>query len=489
MVALSDGNLDAHPGEVVALIGANGSGKSTLCKIMTGVVASDEGQLLLNEKIVSFNTPHEAQSHGISAVYQDLSLVPSMSVAENIWLNHEPLTNGVLVNRQEIRRGSQALIDLFAGTIHSRLTPDALVSSLSPDEQQIVEILKALSTDPQIMILDESTSSLDNRQVTRLFELIADWKSEGKAIIFISHRLGEIFRIADQITVLRNGKTVGVRKNGEVTEKELVSLMVGEDNLHSAAITETSASKTMAVNKPLLLHVAGLHTSILQGVNLEVCEGELLGIGGLQGQGQSDLLLAIFGAIPFGGSLELEGESVHFKHPIQAMEKGVAYVPGDRARDGLLLRSSIFENLLLPNWKKYGFPLKIGKAVKAANETTKSMNVVMSNVDMSVSNLSGGNAQKIVLGKWMQRNPKLLLLNDPTKGVDVGTKEEFYGLLKGLCNQGAAIILFSSDDEELVNLCDRILVMYNGKIRKELSGSDLTLSTLVATSLDTTGEY
>ena len=489
VVALSDGNLEAHPGEVVALIGANGSGKSTLCKIITGVVAPDEGQLLLNEKSVSFKTPHEAQSHGISAVYQDLSLVPSMSVAENIWLTHEPLTNGILVNRQEIRKRSQALIDLFAGTIHSRLTPEALVSSLPPDEQQIVEILKALSTDPQIMILDEATASLDNRQVARLFDLIADWKSKGKAIIFISHRLGEIFRIADQITVLRNGKTVGVRKKGEVTEKELLNLMVEEDSIHSAAIPESGTPKPETINRPLMLQVTGLYTSILENINLEVRAGELVGIGGLQGQGQSDLLLAIFGAIPFAGNLNLEGKSVHFKHPIQAMENGVAYVPGDRARDGLMLRSSIFENLLLPNWMKYGFPLKISKAVKAASETAKSMNVVMSDVNMSVSNLSGGNAQKIVLGKWMQRNPKLFLLNDPTKGVDVGTKGEFYALLKGLRDQGAAIIFFSSDDEELVSLCDRILVMYNGKLRKELSGTDLTLSTLVATSLDTTSEY
>ena len=324
--------------------------------------------------------------------------------------------------------------------------------------------------------------------MTRLFELIADWKSKGKAIVFISHRIGEIFRIADRISVLRNGKTVGVRKNGEVTEEELVDMMAEGDRLHSTFVTPAEKEGPPEGSLPVLLQVKDLQTPVLKQVGFELHRGELLGLGGLQGQGQSDLLLALFGAIPFSGSLILADRSVHFNHPIDAMNEGVAYVPGDRARDGLLLRSSIFENLMLPNWMKYGFPLEVEKASDNAAAATNSLKVVMNSLNMLVSNLSGGNAQKIVLGKWILRNPSLLLLNDPTKGVDVGAKAEFYALLKQLRDKGAAILFFSSDDEELVGLCDRVLVMYNGKIRKELAGNSLTLNMLVATSLDTSGE-
>lgn len=484
VTALSSGCLTANSGEVMGLIGANGSGKSTLCKIITGVVAPDEGQLLLNGTPISFSTPVEALNSSIAAVYQELSLVPSLTIAQNIWLTREPMS-GIFVKYRAQRMHTQELLDLFADTVRTSFTPDTLVNELPPDEQQIVEILKAVSTNPRIMILDEATSSLDNRQVDRLFNLIGEWKKQDKAIIFISHRMSEVFRIADRITVLRNGKTIGDFDSKKVKEKDLITLMVenAKDHLEK---TDTSISKQLSET---VLKVTNLRTLRLKGIDFEVKKGELLGIAGLQGQGQSDILHSIFGSIQFSGIIEFDGKDHKFKHTSQSMAKDIALVPGDRAKEGLLMRLSIFENIMLPSWMKYGLPLNTGKATKDAVKTSKSLKIIMADLNMPVSSLSGGNAQKVVIGKWLQRKPRILLLNDPTKGVDVGTKKEFYNLLKDLCKAGTSILFYSSDDEELVGLCDRVLVMRDGKIRKELPKLKLTLSSLITASVTSSEEF
>jgi ribose transport system ATP-binding protein len=478
VVALSDGNLDVSSGEVVALIGANGSGKSTMSKIINGVVVLDGGQLLLDNKPVHFASPQAAKKAGISTVFQELSLIPQMAVADNIWLTREPLDRMGRVQRKAVFSKTEELLALFEGTYKTNLRPDVLVSELPPDEKQIVEILKAVSFDPRMLILDEATASLDSRQVQRLFELVKKWKEEGKAIVFVSHRMEEIFRIADCYSVLLNGKTVGAGNISEVTEKDLVKLMIDKESVFS--FTRTEAKK---VQKPVCLQVDNLHADTLRGVSFTVKEGELVGIGGLRGQGQRDLLLAIFGDIPFTGKLNYQGKPVHFRHPRQAMKNGLALVPGDRAREGLLYIRSILENLQLPSWARYSFPLKIGKAKKDAEKAGAALNLKMAGLQQPVSSLSGGNAQKVVLGKWLLRQPTLLLLDDPTKGVDVGTKAEFYALLTRLCEEGKTILFYSSDDEELVGLCDRVMVLHDGKIQSELTGASLTKENLVSASL------
>lgn len=483
VTALSGGNLTANSGEVVALMGANGSGKSTLCKIITGVVAPDAGQLLLNNSPVMFSTPVEALKSGIAAVYQELSLVPSLTIAQNIWLTREPMS-GIFIKYRVQRKRTQELLELFADTVSTSFDPDTMVSELPPDEQQIVEILKAVSTNPRIMILDEATSSLDSRQVDRLFTLVSEWKKQDKAIIFISHRMSEVFRIADRITVLRNGKTVGDFNATKVKERELIHLMVENTKNHLA---NRDASVSMQSSETVL-KISNLRTLRLQGIDFEVKKGELLGIAGLQGQGQSDILHSIFGSIQYSGTIEFDGKDYKFKHTSQSMAKDIALVPGDRAKEGLLMRLSILENIMLPSWMKYGLPLDTSKAKKDAAKITKSLKIIMAGLNMQVSNLSGGNAQKVVIGKWLQRKPRVLLLNDPTKGVDVGTKKEFYDLLKELCKAGTSILFYSSDDEELVGLCDRVLVMRDGKIRKEISKSELTLSNLIAASVTSSEE-
>ena len=479
VVALSDADLDVQSGQVMALIGANGSGKSTLCKIITGVVEPDAGRLSLDGERVRFPSPQVAKDAGIAAVYQELSLIPDMTVAENIWLTHEPLTGGVLVDSKRVEEETRELLDLFAGTYSGELEAGAPVSTLSPDERQIVEILKALSLNPRLMILDEATASLDAQQVDRLFSLIADWKRAGKAIIFVSHRMEEIMRIADCVAVLRNGETVGTSPIEETDEDELVELMVGGTH----AVPSVGKGPREVSEAPTRLSIEDLKTRVLKGIDLEVRDGELLGVGGLQGQGQSDLLLAAFGVIPFSGQMTLAGERVHFSHPSQAMQKQVALVPGDRATEGLLMRRSILENLQLPSWRKYGIPLNIDEARQDANRVADTLNLVMAGLSARVRSLSGGNAQKVVLGKWLLRDPNLLLLNDPTKGVDVGTKQEFYNLLDELRQEGTAIILYSTDDQELLGLCDRVLVLQDGRITADLSGSTLTHAELVKASL------
>lgn len=479
VLALADGNLSVQSGEVVALLGANGSGKSTLSKVITGVVAPNEGALLLDGRPMQFASPQAAQKMGIAAVYQELSLIPDMSVAENIWLGHQPMKWGIYVDKKAMRAKTQALLDLFAGTVQDSLQPDEPISALPPDERQIVEILKALSLDPRLIILDEATASLDSRQVGRLFELIANWQAQGKAIVFVSHRMDEIFRVADRAVVLRNGRSVGSTLISETDEQALVKMMVGDETIVPRQLTLDSTSD----EAPVRLKLEQFHSEVLRNVNLVVRDGELLGIGGLHGQGQSHLLRAVFGDIPFTGTMILSGTAVNFSHPRQAMAHDVAFVPGDRSSEGLLLIRSILENFQLPSWGRYGFPLKMGQARADAESVADELSLVRSSLDAPVNSLSGGNAQKVVIGKWLRRRPKLLLLDDPTKGVDVHTKREFYNLLAHLRQEGTAILFYSSDDEELLGLCDRVLVMLDGRISAELSGDSLTHARLVSASM------
>jgi ribose transport system ATP-binding protein len=487
VAALSDANLDVNAGEVVALIGANGSGKSTLSKIINGVVVLDGGQLLLDGQPVRFSSPQAAKSLGISTVFQDLSLIPQMTVAENIWLAREPLMRGGMLDRKKIGEQTDTLLELFAGTFKSSLLPDAPVASLPPDEKQIIEILKAVSFDPRLLILDEATASLDSRQVERLFELVQRWKQAGKAIVFVSHRMEEILRIADRYDVLRNGVTVGAGAMKDVSARDIVALMVGEESAQNVVQRRQTSGQNVA-GQAAQLEVHDLRTDMLKGIDFTLHKGELLGIGGLRGQGQRDLLLALFGDMAYTGTVNFAGELVRFKNPRQAMEKGVALVPGERAKEGLLFIRSILENLLLPSWGDYGFPTRMNKARLSAGEVSASLSLKMAGLDEPVTGLSGGNAQKVVIGKWLLRKPRLLLLDDPTKGVDVGTKAEFYRLLAKLCSDGLSVLFYSSDDEELLGLCDRVLVMHDGVIRSDLADETLTKSNLVAASLGASRE-
>ncbi len=474
--ALTEGNLEVSKGEVVALLGANGSGKSTLSKIITGVVSPTQGTLTLDNVSISFASPNAAKKKGITAVYQELSLIPDMTVAENIFLGHKKNYFGQIAFGK-MNREAQDLLRHFEGCLSATIKPDTPVVDLSPSEKQIVEILKALSLNPRVLILDEATASLDSQQVDRLFELVTNLKTQGMAIIFVSHRMDEIFRIADRAVVLRNGKTVGNVYIKDTTEKDLVTLMIGD-------VAPPHQNKTpMSGRGEKRLSVKHLNSRLLKDIHFELQAGELLGLGGLQGQGQEELLLALFGARPSSGQIQFLGQPLSLKNPHQAMQHGIAYVPGDRGKEGLLMIRSILENLQLPSWKDYGFPLRISKARNDALQAGQNLSLKMASLDAPVSSLSGGNAQKVVIGKWLPQNPKLLLLNDPTKGVDVGSKSEFYGLLEQLQHEGTSILFYSSDDEELLGLCHRVLVLQDGRISSELRADKLTKAELVAASM------
>jgi ribose transport system ATP-binding protein len=481
VVALSDGNLEVRAHEVVALVGANGSGKSTMSKVINGVVVLDGGQLLLDEAPIYFSSPQAAKNAGIATVFQELSLVPQMTVAENIWLTREPLNQFGMVDRKAVNARTEELLGLFAGTFKTDLHPDTAVAALPSDEKQIIEILKAISFDPWLIILDEATASLDSRQVQRLFDLVAKWKQQGKAVVFVSHRMEEIFRIADKFSVLRNGRTVGAGNIRDINEKQLVKLMIEKESV--LGFLRGEAKSDAKVEREISLEAEDLTTESLRGVSFRIRRGELVGIGGLRGQGQRHLLHSLFGDIPYSGTVKLFDQEVHFKHPREAMRSGFALVPGDRAKEGLLYIRSILDNLLLPSWRRYGLPLKVSEAKKDAIQAGSSLNLKMAGLEEPVSSLSGGNAQKVVIGKWLMREPQVLLLDDPTKGVDVGTKAEFYALLTRLSEEGKTILFYSSDDEELIGLCDRVLVVHDGMISMELSGETLTKENLIAASL------
>lgn len=487
VTALSNANVEIRSGEVLALIGANGSGKSTLSKIINGVVVLDGGQLLLDGKPVRFTSPHAAKSMGISTVFQEGSLIPQMTVAENIWLTREPRKAGGFVDHGAIRRRTAGMLSMFEGMFKTHITPDMPVGPLPPDEKQIIEILKAVSSSPRLLILDEATASLDSRQVERLFELVKLWKEDDKAIVFVSHRMEEIFNIADRFTVLRNGVTVGDGLIKDVTPRDLVNLMVQGATAENVVDRVRPTAEDL-VGRKVRLDVRNLQADGLHGVSFQLHEGELLGLGGLRGQGQRQLLLSLFGDIPSTGTVSIDGTPARFSHPGQAMKRGLALIPGERAKEGLLMIRSILENFLLPSWRNYGFPLRIGKGRADANAMGSRLSLKMAGLDAPVNSLSGGNAQKVVIGKWLLRQPGLLMLDDPTKGVDVGAKADFYKLLAQLCDEGKSVLLYSSDDEELIGLCDRVLVIHDGKILSELIGESLTKTNLVAASLGASGE-
>jgi ribose transport system ATP-binding protein len=483
-VALVDAAVDVRAGEVHALVGANGSGKSTLAKIITGLVAPDAGSLEVDGRPAAFRSPQEARAAGIDAVYQELSLVPDMSVEANIWLGHEPRGRFGRIDARAARVRAESLLGLFADVAGPRFRPETLAGELPPDERQLVEILKAASLDPRVLILDEATASLDARQVGRVFALVREWKAAGRGIVFVTHRLEELFAAADRATVLRNGAVVERVALRDTSRAALVAMMTGEADPGSVAAD--GAGRPSVAGAAARLEVAVGRAGRLHDLRVAIAPGEVVGLGGLQGQGQTELLKGVFGAMPLPpGAVRLDGVPRHFRHPHEAVEAGVAFVPGDRNRDGLLGVRPILENLLLPGWEAFraGPLLDLPRARRAGAAVAERLRLKMASLDAPIGSLSGGNAQKVVLGRWLLRAPRVLLLDDPTKGIDVGAKAELYRLLAELRAEGLTVLFYSSDDDELVSLCDRVLVMLDGTVVRTLAGPELTRAALVRASL------
>lgn len=473
-LALRRGDLSIDAGEVHVLIGSNGSGKSTLCKVLAGSVRPDGGEILIDGKPVTITGPRSARDHGIGIFYQELSLAGHRTVAENICLPDMPVTRAGFVDRAALEARAARYIALFGTVSGEGFAADTTVENLRADQRQLVEIMKALATEAPVIIFDEPTSALDRAQVDRFFEILRELKTQGRSIIFISHRMDEIFAIGDRVTVIRDGETVGTEKITETNPAAVIRMMVGgQDELAAGNSAPPAAA---AAGRPNVLTVKGLSGKGFANVGFEVAKGEILGFGGLHGQGQSAVLRAIFGVNPIAsGEIMLNGTIFAARNPREAIRRGCAYVSGDRGRDGVISGRPILENVTpihyLRQKLKLARPSVLAERVKPALEA---LHTKFGGLSHPINSLSGGNQQKIVIARWLIDRPDVLLLDDPTKGIDLSAKADLFSLIRKLAAEGLGIVLYSSEDAELLNNADRILVFNGGSVRRELTGADRT---------------
>jgi ribose transport system ATP-binding protein len=480
--ALQDAGLVIEAGRIHAVLGENGAGKSTLIKIMAGVVAPDEGRMLLDGEPVSFTSPAAANAAGIACIFQELSLIPDLTVADNIAISNPPRRFGLIDRVAQRRLAEQALARAGADNIH----PLALVKDLSLSRRQMVEIAKALARKPRILILDEATSALTAADVTKIYGVLKRLRAEGLALVYISHRMHEITELADECTVFCNGRSVASYAAGTKTDSEVVEMMIGRE--YNAVFPPRTAHP--ASDARPVLEVRNLcWTDRLNDISLRVHAGEVIGLGGLDGQGQRELLLALFGVLRgTTGEVLIDGRPVTIAGPDFAKRKGIgmALIPEDRKTEGLMLPMSVRENLsfaALGKLSRWGV-VNASAERDAVERIVRLLAVRTDGTDVPAGSLSGGNQQKLVIGKWLMLAPRILLLNDPTRGIDVGTKQEMYQLLRQLADEGAAILFYSTDYDELVGCCDRVLVMFDGAIGRELVGAEITERALVSSALN-----
>ncbi len=480
--ALEKAELTVEKGRIHAVLGENGAGKSTLIKIMAGVVRPDEGSMSLEGREVRFAEPAEANRAGIVCIFQELSLIPDLSVADNISISNPPKRFGLIDRKRQRRIAEEALARAGAEGIH----PLAPVKDLPLSRRQMVEIAKALARDPRILILDEATSALTAADVSKVFDVLKRLRSEGLALLYISHRMHEIAELADECTVFRNGRNVATYKAGTKSDTEVVELMIGREYSH------IFPPKPMALptGKPPVLEARNLTwTNRLKDVSLSVRAGEIVGLGGLDGQGQRDLLLGLFGVLRgVSGEILIDGRKVSISSPSVAKSRknGMALIPEDRKTEGLMLPMSVRDNLSFAALHRLSHAGLIDRAAeaKAVEEMIRLLGIRTAGTDIPVGSLSGGNQQKVVIAKWLMVTPRIILLNDPTRGIDVGTKQEMYQLLRKLADSGAAIVFYSTDYDELIGCCDRVLVFYDGAVRRVLAGAEITERSLISSALN-----
>ncbi len=470
--ALDRVDLTILPGEIHALCGENGAGKSTLMNILVGNLQPDEGTIILNNAPVIFSKPQQAIEFRIAIVYQQLSLIDSLNVAENIFANQQPVNVWGLIGFNELYKKATSLLrqlDL------DEINPRTLVSKLSPAQKQMVEIAKALSKKPSILILDEPTASLTEKETKTLFNILQNLKGQGTSIIYISHRLEEIFLLADRISILKDGKHQGTFLKQDITKDELIKRMVGR---------EIKALKVEGHSRDeILLSVKNITGKRFHNVTFELRRGEILGLSGLVGAGRTEIARAVFGVDSIdSGEIILRGKTLKIKHSSDAISHGMAYVPEERKRLGLFSEMSIQDNIIagkLSNAVSGRFYSSTKARTLAENSKTK-LNIAAPGVHQRVVNLSGGNQQKVVLAKWLLTNPEVLIVDEPTHGIDVGAKFEIYEILNLLAEQGKGIIMISSDLPELLGICDRIVVIKMGEVKGELSRRDATEEKIMA---------
>jgi ribose transport system ATP-binding protein len=476
VVALDHVDLELLPGEVHVLLGENGAGKSTLMKIISGAVARDEGEIMVNGSSVEVSGPRHAQALGIGIIYQEFNLIPHLSAGENILLGREPSLAPGVIDQRKLMRDAQRRLDDLGVAIDAR----SIVSRLSVAEQQMVEVAKALSLDARVLIMDEPTSALTAQEIKELFAAIRRLKARGVAIVYISHRMEELFEIGDRVTVLRDGRHVGTRQIGETTMAELVRMMVGRD------LKDHFPKQRAAVGEEVLRVEKLRREGVLHEISFSLRRGEVVGLAGLMGSGRTELARAIFGADPIhGGRLFVRGQEKKISSPRVAIDLGLGLLTEDRKQQGLVLVLSVRENVCLPSvsrWSRAGM-VQTSREVAAADQRIRELRIKTPSALQRVVNLSGGNQQKVVLAKWLCTEADILIFDEPTRGIDVGSKVEIYQLINQLAARGAAILMISSELPEILGMSDRILVMHAGRIAGEFAAGEATQEKLLAAAL------
>jgi ribose transport system ATP-binding protein len=480
VTALKNASLQLMPGEIRALLGANGSGKSTLVKILGGLVARDSGRILLEDKPVAIRSPLDSRRQGIAVAYQDLSLVPMLSVSDNVMLGREPRGAMGFMQRDAVRKAAFELL----GRLRADFSPTTFCNVLDASQLGQVEIAKAFAWKAPYLLLDEVTASLHHEQVEVLFEILKEMRDAGTAILFVSHRLDEVFSLCAAATILRGGESVASVVLDGVSHEDLAFHMTGK-RLERSEAAEASA-RTSRETRPVLAVRDVVVPPKVKGVSLEVHAGEIVGLGGLQGQGQSEFLKAVYGAaVHSAGTIEVDGTAVRFRSPADALRRGLGFIPGDRDREGVLPIRSVTENIFLARMaltRLFG-RIRPRRQLDDAKEMIRKLSIRAGSPAHPAKSLSGGNQQKLIVGRWLLVSPTILLLDDPTKGVDIGARREIHVLLRQMARDGCAVLISSSENEELLALADRLYVFYEGRITEELAGDRKTEENLISSML------
>jgi ribose transport system ATP-binding protein len=465
--ALMDASIDFVAGEIHALVGENGAGKSTLCKILSGAQPPDSGEMFINGKSFDKFTILEAHKQGISMVYQEFNLIPDMPIYENMFVGKE-IRKGLHVDRKAMIERTN---EVFS-SLDIIIDPLLKISDISVAYCQLVEIGKAVLEEKKILILDEPTAPLTEKEVSMLFRLVKRLKDEGITIIYISHRMEEIFELSDRVTIMRDGAVIVTLPTRDTTQAEIIKHMIGRDESK-----EFPQKATFSGNRETVLRVKEIRNEKLNGVSFELMKGEILGIAGLVGSGRTETVRALFGADDLsGGEVFIKGEKTEIKNPTDAIRYGIGLIPEDRKRQGLHLELAIRNNISLielPSLSK-GLVVSVKREKKMAEKYINLLSIKLASQLLPVNSLSGGNQQKVVLAKWLSTNAEILIFDEPTRGIDVGAKMEIYNLLNKLREQGKAIIMISSEMQELVGMCDRVLVLYEGTMQGELSKEEIS---------------